>query len=158
MKLSQFKNHLDNSDTFSFQLPSGLLIPSHFHITEMGLLTKNFIDCGNTVRQEKNISFQLWYSTDVDHRLTSARALTIIKASKTLIGDFDYDLEVEYQMTETIGKFGVELHNNIFVLIKKETACLALESCGFPITKSKQILQNLTPKVQKCCSPDDNCC
>ena len=32
-----------------------------FHITEVGQVNKRFIDCGGTKRDEKLISFQLFY-------------------------------------------------------------------------------------------------
>ena len=51
MKLSQFISLLDTAKEFTIQLPNGTFVPPHFHITEMGLLTKHFIDCGNVVRE-----------------------------------------------------------------------------------------------------------
>lgn len=51
------------------------MAPAHFHITEMGLVTKNFIDCGNTIREEKLITFQVWYAGDLEHRLASNQEL-----------------------------------------------------------------------------------
>ena len=46
MKLSQIKNELQKLNTIAFQLPNGELVPSHFHVTEVGKVTKHFIDCG----------------------------------------------------------------------------------------------------------------
>ena len=80
MKLSEFKNSLMNIESINIQLPNGTFVPSHFHITEMGLLTKNFIDCGNTIREEKLITFQLWFAGDLEHRLTSEKVFKIIAA------------------------------------------------------------------------------
>ena len=31
-------------------LPEGEFVPTHFHITEVGRVRKDFIDCGGTVR------------------------------------------------------------------------------------------------------------
>lgn len=59
MTLSEIKKHLKNLDTIAFILPDGSLVPSHFHVTEIGKTTKHFIDCGGTVRQEKKVNFQL---------------------------------------------------------------------------------------------------
>ena len=50
MKLSQAKNILKSVETVNFTLPDGTSVPEHFHVTEVGLITKNFIDCGGTVR------------------------------------------------------------------------------------------------------------
>jgi predicted transcriptional regulator len=43
-KLSEKK--LDTLENVTFQLPDGTTVPEHFHVTEVGLITKNFIDCG----------------------------------------------------------------------------------------------------------------
>ena len=51
MKLSQVKAILKDVKTISFQLPDNSLVPSHFHVTEVGEITKRFIDCGGTVRK-----------------------------------------------------------------------------------------------------------
>ena len=52
MKLSQFKNQLEQVTTFQIQLPNGTFVPNHFHITEMGIINKKYTDCGNTFREE----------------------------------------------------------------------------------------------------------
>lgn len=52
MKLSQVKKHLSTISTLKFQLPNGELVPEHFHVTEIGKISNQFIDCGGTVRQE----------------------------------------------------------------------------------------------------------
>ena len=59
MKLSVLKNYLHTADALNFQLPTGELISTHFHITEIGLLSKHFIACGATVREEKFSSMQI---------------------------------------------------------------------------------------------------
>ncbi len=81
------KKVLQNIDTIEFLLPKNTKIPAHFHITEMGLITKKFIDCGNTIREEKLISFQIWFASDLDHRLKAEKVLKIIDASKSVIDD-----------------------------------------------------------------------
>ena len=60
MKLSTFKQHLDNLKAVNFVQTNGTFVPRHFHVTEAGLITKNFIDCGGTAREEKVINFQVW--------------------------------------------------------------------------------------------------
>ena len=69
MKLSEVKNQLSTLETVTFQLPNGTFVPEHFHVTEVGLVTKNFIDCGGTVRNETVVNFQLWDANDFEHRL-----------------------------------------------------------------------------------------
>ena len=44
MLLSAFKQTLSELDTLKFQLPNGQFLPAHFHITEVGNVTRNYID------------------------------------------------------------------------------------------------------------------
>ena len=69
MKLSQVKNILKTVEAVNFNLPNGTTVPEHFHVTEVGLITKKFIDCGGTVRNESVVNFQLWDANDFEHRL-----------------------------------------------------------------------------------------
>jgi hypothetical protein len=48
MKLSEFKKQLSTVTDLNFVLPNGV-VPQHFHVTEVGQITKNFIDCGGTL-------------------------------------------------------------------------------------------------------------
>ena len=59
MKLSQVKLVLKDIETIGFLLPNKNIVPNHFHVTEVGKVTKHFIDCGGTERNEEVISFQL---------------------------------------------------------------------------------------------------
>jgi len=69
MHLSVVKHILKKSEAIGFELPNGTLVPSYFHVTEVGKITKQFIDCGGTVRNETMVNFQLWSSNDYDHGL-----------------------------------------------------------------------------------------
>ena len=154
MKISEFKKQLENTRNLEFYLPDGIKIPSHFHITEMGIVTKHFIDCGISIHEEKKVTFQLWYANDLEHKLTSETVLNIISGSHKILGDQDLEIEVEYQMEQTIGKFGLDYTNGNFELTKKETACLALDSCGISSEKVKfKMGQNVSS-----CGSKSNCC
>ncbi len=59
MKLSEIKQVLKTVEAVNFELPNGTLVPEYFHVTEVGLITKNFIDCGGVVRKETVLNFQL---------------------------------------------------------------------------------------------------
>jgi hypothetical protein len=107
MTLHEFQANLSQVTEIKFQLSNGLSLPSHVHITELGWISKNYIDCGATKRTENYISFQLWFAQDVDHRLTPQKIQSIISASLPLLPSTDYELEVEYQLESTIGKFGL---------------------------------------------------
>ena len=86
MKLSEVKFQLDFLEKVEFQLPNGDMIPKHFHVTEVGVITKNFIDCGGVVRNEKVANFQLWEANDFDHSLAPQKLNDIISLSVKTLG------------------------------------------------------------------------
>jgi len=144
-------------ETVVFQLPNKSFDPNHFHVTEVGMITKNFIDCGGKVREEKVINFQLWEAGDYDHRLAPSKLVNIIELSeKVLKINPELEIEVEYQ-SDTIGKYGLEFSNSIFHLITKKTACLATDSCGIPVEKLKKNLLELGT-INATCTPGGGCC
>ena len=155
MKLSQVKTILSTSETVKFELQNGMTVPAHFHVTEVGMITKNFIDCGGTVRNEKVANFQLWNANDTDHRLEPQKLLNIISLSESILGIEDLEIEVEYQ-AETIGKYDLDFNGLNFVLISKQTACLALDACGVPASKMKVSLADL--QNAPVCTLGGGCC
>jgi Family of unknown function (DUF6428) len=157
MKLSEFKTKLENLETINFYLPNGQMVPKHFHITEVGMTTKNFTDCGNTFRIQKTATMQLWTSIDYWHRLDPKMIVKIIDSTEKVFEGDDLDIEIEYQQ-ETIGKFGLDFIDNKFMLTNKQTDCLAKDSCGLPIEKVKIKLGELQEQITNCCSPNSGCC
>jgi len=155
MKLSEFKEQLKSLESIDFILPHGDIVPPHFHITEVGKITKEFIDCGGTIRKENFVGFQLWSSHDLDHRLSPKKLIEIIEMAENQLTLEDVEIEVEYQ-NETIGKFGLELMEDKFFLISKQTACLAPDSCGVPIEKPKKQLKDSINT--SACNPGSGCC
>ena len=155
MKLSQAKSILQELETMGFQLPNGELVPNHFHVTEVGKITKHFIDCGGTARNEEVVNFQLWNANDYDHRLYPDKLLHIIELSETIFKIADLEIKVEYQ-AETIGKYDLDFDGKNFLLVNKQTDCLAKDKCGIPIEKTEVKLSTLTD--ESCCSPGGNCC
>jgi hypothetical protein len=155
MKLSEVKAKLNELNEISFQLPNGELVPNHFHVTEVGKVTKHFIDCGGTVRNEEVVNFQLWNADDYDHRLHPEKLLSIIELSEKVLNIGDLEIEVEYQ-ADTIGKFGLEFNGKSFLLTSKQTDCLAKDNCGIPVEKPKVKLADLNN--DSCCSPSSGCC
>lgn len=128
MKLSELKILLPRLSELNFELPGGNLVPGHFHVTEIGQVYKNFIDCGGTIRQEKAVSIQLWEAGNVDHRLAPKKLNDIISLSEKVLKIEDAEIEVEYQ-NGTIGKFGLDFNGGNLLLTAKQTACLAKEKC-----------------------------
>ncbi|MCT4698520.1 MULTISPECIES: DUF6428 family protein [Tenacibaculum] len=155
MKLSEIKKHLASLKTIAFQLPNGDLVPNHFHVTEVGRVTKNFIDCGGTVRNEEVANFQLWEADDYDHRLHPEKLTHIIELSEKVLNIADLDIEVEYQGA-TIGKYGLDFDGTNFVLTATKTDCLAKDNCGIPQEKPKMKLAEI--QTQNACSPESGCC
>ena len=149
MKLSEVKELLGKLQQVEFVLPSGQEVPKHFHVTEVGQIDKNFIDCGGTQRKESVVSFQLYTATDYDHRLSAEKLRSIIELSEKQLGLKDLDIEVEYQ-GDTIGKYGLSFNGKAFVLTSKQTDCLAKDQCGIP-----------EPELETAgggCDPNSGCC
>ena len=155
MKLSEIKTELSKLDKIAFQLPNGELVPNHFHVTEVGKITKHFIDCGGTVRKEQVVNFQLWNANDYDHRLHPEKLVHIIELSEKTLGIEDLEIEVEYQ-ADTIGKFGLDFDGTNFLLTTKQTDCLAKDNCGIPAEKPKLQFSDLGQGSS--CDPKSGCC
>lgn len=155
MTLSEFNNHLAGLKEIGFQLPNGSFVPPYFHVTEVGKVSKHFIDCGGTIRKENVVSFQLWSSTDYDHRLNPEKLQSIVGLAQNTLEIGDLSIEVEYQ-GQTIEKFGLEYNGSHFLLTQKMTDCLAKDNCGIPIEKPKKILSSL--QSNNGCTQGSGCC
>ena len=155
MKLSEAKKQLKQLENISFQLPNGDLVPEHFHVTEVGKISKHFIDCGGTVRKEEVANFQLWNANDYNHRLHPEKLLHIIELSEKILSLEDLEIEVEYQ-GDTIGKFGLDFDGTHFLLTTKQTDCLAKDKCGVP--KEKPMVKLAEQNTEACCTPGGGCC
>lgn len=149
MKISEVKQILGTIDAVRFKLPDDSVLPLHFHVTEIGLVTKHFIDCGGTERTETLANFQLWEAGDYDHRLAPQKFLHILDLCKGVLGEDDHEIEVEYQQV-TIGKYGLSFDGTDFILTNKYTACLAQDACGIPDKE-----QNIE---EPCCVSGGACC
>lgn len=155
MILSEFKRLIKEVDQIDFQLENGELVPSHYHITEVGQINKHFIDCGGTIRNEHKISFQLYTAEDFDHRLKAQKMLSIVELSENKLNLQDCTIEVEYQ-SNTIGKYNLDFNGQHFVLRSTHTDCLAKDNCGIP-EKKKVSLADLN-KEKSACTPGGGCC
>lgn len=156
MKLSEVKKKLNQLNRVHFILANGESVPPHFHVTEVGKITKHFIDCGGTVRNEELVNFQLWSANDYDHRLHPEKLLKIIELSeKTLNINENLTVEVEYQ-GQSIEKYGIDFDGKSFLLTTKHTDCLAKDKCEIPLEKPNVKLADLNKNVG--CSPGGNCC
>jgi len=157
MKISEIKQILNTIEAVNFQLPDGKSVPEHFHVTEVGLITKNFIDCGGTIRKETVVNFQLWDANDFEHRLKPQKLIDIIELSEKVLGIEDFEIEVEYQDT-TIGKYDLGFNGKDFLLLNKQTACLAQDQCGIRAEKPKLNLIQINGDNANSCTPGEGCC
>ena len=149
MILSELKLQLPQLDGLRFRLPDGKRVPRHFHVTEVGLVRKSFMDCGGTLREATTVSLQLWYSSDLHHRLQADKLLRILEQATDTLGLPDATIEVEYQ-GPTLQRYGLSITDGELHLTTLHTACLASDSCGVP--------QMLQVAASQCCTPGSNCC
>lgn len=154
MKFTPLKNVLEKSGQapVTFLLPDGDAIPAHFHITEVGYVTKRFIDCGGTVRSVETCQLQLWLGSDEAHRITAGKAASILDLGRPLLPNEDIEVEVEYEDC-SISQYTVEsaeLQDGgiIVALGEKHTDCLAKESCGLKDAG----------ETESCCGGKTGCC
>jgi len=136
MNLNEFSTALsDNSDfELSIQFDTGIVLPPHFHVTEVGKVTKDFVDCGGTRRTTTSCVLQTFVANDFDHRLKAAKLAKIIENASVLGFDASTPVEIEIQ-TDTIGTYSVTgcfVSNGKFgiTVASKQTACLAPDKCG----------------------------
>jgi hypothetical protein len=118
-----------------FVLPSGKAIPPHYHITEVGHVKKDFIDCGGITRSVSACVLQAWIAVnDENHRLEAGKLSEIMKLAGKILPSGDIAVELEYE-APVISQFAiasskVDAEAIVFQLENKHTDCLAKESCG----------------------------
>lgn len=117
-----------------WMLPDRSFVPEHYHITEVGRVQKDFIDCGGTIRSQTSCLLQIWVADDKEHRLQTTKLAAIIRVAGPVLGSDSLPIEVEYE-EGAISQYpvaGVEATpaGLLFSLGTKHTACLAPEKCG----------------------------
>lgn len=138
MKLNELKSILRSHPSIypRLILPDGDRIPAHFHITEVGHVTKRFIDCGGTLHDKTDTCLlQTYVAGDLDdHRLDAGTFAKILDLGAQVLPHDDVDVEVEYDCcvvaqypvaTARVAGQHIELQ-----LGEKHTDCLAKEKCG----------------------------
>ena len=119
--------------TMHWMLPDKSFVPVHYHITEVGRVQKDFVDCGGTVRSTKACVLQVWVANDVDHRLETTKLASIMDIAAPLLQSDELPVEVEYEegviSQYPIGGMEVTPSRLLFYLGFKHTACLAPEKC-----------------------------
>jgi hypothetical protein len=137
MNITELKKLLsDNPDKhMRFVLPNGKSIPPSYHITEVGHVKKDFIDCGGTTRTASACVLQAWVAlNDEDHRLEAGKLVTILTMADKILpsGDLSVELECEAPVISQFSIADAEVASDavVFRLKNKHTDCLAKESCG----------------------------
>ena len=138
MKLSQFAHLLKiyPEKPFHLILPAENVVPASFHITEVGHVTKKFIDCGGKLHMSQSCLLQVWLGGDTNHRLYAGKmagVLALAQAKGVLPDGEDLDVEFEYEdaviSQYTVDSFTVSEDAVVLRLTGKHTDCLAKESC-----------------------------
>lgn len=161
MNVAEFIAHLrEHSDKpLSLVLPDGGLVPTHYHITEVGHVHKRFIDCGGTRRTVDTCLLQTWVHEDTDHRLMAGKLATIFDKAGDILPNHDLPVEIEHE-EEVVAQFPVESAEVIddtltFHLGLKHTDCLARGICVPGECKPEPQKQS---QESSCCTPGTKCC
>jgi Family of unknown function (DUF6428) len=98
MKFNELIAALQQSPTTfpRFVLPDGDYIPAHAHLTEVGHVVRNFIDCGGLTGKEEKVVLQTHVGDDIDHRLRSDRFAQILQLGSRVVPSATLDVNVEY--------------------------------------------------------------
>ena len=138
-------------------LPDGTAVPSHFHVTEVGRVQKDFIDCGGTKRRALHGQLQLLVATDYDHRLSSEKLLKIIEMSQPVLGDEPLPLTVEYgqkvAVVYQVSKIEADAGAISLQMVTPQTGCLAPDTCGLAPEEA-----GLFKVGASTCTPNSGCC
>jgi hypothetical protein len=133
MKLSDLKMALLQRPNTSlrFVLPDGECIPAHAHVTEVGHVSKTFIDCGGITGKSETVLLQTHVGNDTEHRLSSNRFAKILELGDRVLPHDQLEVEVEYDCCivaqyPVIGTRSAGDHLDL-ILGNKRTQCLARE-------------------------------
>jgi hypothetical protein len=133
VKLSDLRAVLEkHPDSFPrFILPDGDYIPAHAHVTEIGHVSKKFIDCGGVMGTTEKVLLQTHVGRDIEHRLRSDRFAKILQLGERLLPHDQLEVEVEYDCCVVaqypitdVKRAGEHLD---LLLGKRHTQCLAQE-------------------------------
>lgn len=155
MHFRQFQDQLQAvGDIFlAIHLPSGDKVPAHFHITEVGNVQKQFIDCGGTRRKESTCVLQTLVAGDVNHRLKTGKLSKILASTSSLAIADESPVEMEIQgdtiETYSVSSCDLEQDRMVIRLESKSTACLAEDKCG---------IGTALPQASRGCCGSTGCC
>ena len=152
LKLSELRAALTAHPdrTLSVIWTDGEPIEAHFHVTEVGRVQRDFVDCGGTIRRTVGCLLQTWVGEDVDHRITARKLLKAIELAAPVLGSDDLPVELEYEACNVVQVkvAAVEAVADALLIrvASKHTDCLAKDLC-LP-----------APSVGTNCKPGRGCC
>ena len=152
MKLSDLRAAAEkHSDAVArFVLPDGEEIPLHAHVTEVGHVVKNFIDCGGVIGKSESVLLQTHVGQDTHHRLTAGTFAKILKLGDRVLPHDQLEVEVEYDCC-VVAQYPVSevkpagKHLDV-ILGKRHTQCLAQER------------RKVAETADACCGTAAACC
>lgn len=150
MNLAEFRAALEaNPDSaLEFSFAGRGPLDAHFHVTEIGRVTKDFVDCGGVRRSEVRCVLQTLVAADYDHRLDSTKFAKIVALADKLDLPDDAPVEVEHQersvSTDVLDAIERDGDKLTLHFRPKQTACLAEDACNIAG------LQTL-PLADSCC-------
>ncbi|MEO6993491.1 MAG: DUF6428 family protein [Lacunisphaera sp.] len=113
--------------------PDGEPIEAHFHVTEIGRVQRDFVDCGGTVRQVVTCLLQTWVGDDLEHRITGGSLLKAFLHVDPILRGEDLPVELEYESCNVVQlkvlSAVLEAGHLVIRLGNKHTGCLAKELC-----------------------------
>jgi len=113
--------------------PDGEPIEAHFHVTEVGRVQRDFVDCGGTVRRVVTCLLQTWVGEDTEHRITAGKLLKAFAHAAPILGDEDLSVEFEYEACNVVQLVLAEVRQEsdrfVLQLGRKHTDCLARDVC-----------------------------
>jgi hypothetical protein len=151
MTLDDLQNTLEANPTLfpRFVLPDGDYIPAHAHVTEVGHVVRNFIDCGGLIGSEEKIVLQTHVGDDTDHRLRSDRFATILRLGNRVIPSANLDVDVEYDCCVVaqypIAEVKADGEHLNLILHRSRTQCRARER------RESQVAADCCATYAACC-------
>lgn len=135
MNFAEFQQLLEShpGHGITLALPDGTEAPSHFHITEVGAVSKVFLDCGGKHHAENFCVLQVWVADDYDHRIKAGKLAVILTKARELFDSMDVPVEFEHETPILsrlpIRTYRVDEEMITFNLAFKKADCLAKDLC-----------------------------
>jgi Family of unknown function (DUF6428) len=154
MNLTEFNTLLARHADLPFLLllPGGGEVPQSFHVTEVGHVNKQFVDCGSGYHQSNTVQLQAWVGEDDEHRLLAGKLSRILETVQRRMLPPDaggFPVEIEYENLELtqfrIAGYDVQDGAVVLRLASKHTDCLAKDKCMTPAASAG------TPAAAGCC-------